>query len=88
MKKFVAFKQYNAMDYLGSDMVLCDSQDEAEYEVVLQDGDKLVESDEGVSLIRCGVWFSQITKMNTFKSVGFSHPENESIKLKLIKCVD
>lgn len=87
MKRFVAFEQFNAFDYLGSRMILCKA-DAAEYEVVLNEGDKLVEYDDGISLVRNGIWYSQDDKMNTFKGVNFfdrDDPQN-NVQLKLLKC--
>ena len=89
MKKFVSFEGYNAMDYYGHEMALENSRDDAEFEVVLHDGDKLVKTDEGLMLVRDGLYYRQSTKMNTFKGVTFANFEDfdevDTVQLKLIK---
>lgn len=79
----VLFNQYNAMEFLASEMELCNEHD-AEFKIKLAAGDKLVETDEGLNLVRNGIWFTQIEKMSTFKTVSFIC-DGHKIKLKLHK---
>lgn len=90
MKKLVKFTEYNGIDYLGHNMVLCDNKDEAEFELVLNGDDKIVKDERGVCLIRQGSTYVQQTKMSSFKGVNFvfdGYPgpgEKSSVQLKLI----
>ena len=53
MKAFVRFEGHNAGDYWGQRMVVVDSADKADYELLLQDKDKLVMDPElGTLLVR------------------------------------
>lgn len=85
MKKLVAFEGYNSMEYYGHHMIICESKDNAEFQVVLREDDKIVSADEAVFLVRDGIWYSQNTKMDTFKDVSFFAENEPTITLKLLK---
>ena len=54
MKQAVYFEEGNAGDYLAQVMHLALNSEQAEYEVILRDGDKLINTDMGVMLERGG----------------------------------
>jgi hypothetical protein len=89
MKKAVYFEEANACDYLAQVMHLALNSEQAEYEVILRDGDKLINTDMGVMLERSGRQYTQKTYMTSFAGVAFvghtSDPEKEVIKLKMLK---
>lgn len=89
MKKLVYFKEENAGDYLAQVMNLAEKAEQAEYEVILRDGDKLINTDIGVMLERGGRQYTQKTYMTSFTGVAFiehtSGPERDAITLKMIK---
>lgn len=89
MKKAVYFEGANAYDYYAHIMHLADAES-AEYEVVLREGDRLIESDlDGVVLVRGNRMYTQKTYMTGFRGVAFvehtSDPVQEVITLKLLK---
>lgn len=88
MKQAVYFEGANAGDYYANIMHLAVGG-EAEYEVVLRDGDKLTNTDMGVMLFRGRKQYIQCTRMSAFKGVAFSEytsdPDKEVITCKLIK---
>ena len=89
MKQTVYFEQGNAGDYLAQIINIAKDDAEAEYEVVMREGDRLIDTDIGVMLERGGRQYVQKTYMTSFTGVAFvehtSDPEKEVIKLKMIK---
>ena len=87
MKKSVYFEQGNAGDYLAQVMHLALNSEQAEYEVILRDGDKLINTDMGVMLERGGRRYAQKTYMTSFTGVAFveytSDPDRGVITLKM-----
>lgn len=93
MKVKVYIEQYNAYDYLASEIKLAKEDSEAEYELVLNNDDKLHDDElHGLTLVRDGLEYNQVTKMNSFKGVSFfpKNPEffedgvGENVQLRLI----
>ena len=88
MKKSVYFEEANAGEYLAQVMHLALNSEQAEYEVILRDGDKLINTDMGVMLERGGRQYVQKTYM-TITGVAFveytSDPDRDVISLKMIK---
>ncbi len=89
MKKSVYLEEGNAGDYLAQVMHLALNSEQAEYEVILRDGDKLINTDMGVMLERGGRHYMQKTYMTSFTGVAFveytSDPDRGVITLKMIK---
>lgn len=71
MKIAITTTQRNAGDYLATVASVCKA-DDAEFFVVIQDGDKL-ENDEmhGLTLTRNGVCYIQDTQMMHFRGMAF-----------------
>lgn len=89
MKKLVYFGGFNGYDYYGHWLYLAASKEDAEYEIVLNEGDVLTdESSAPATLVRGGKTFTQITRMNTFNGVAFvkdAYGKKDVITCKLIK---
>ena len=88
MKQAVYFEEANAGEYLAQVMHLALNSEQAEYEVILRDGDKLINTDMGVMLERGGRQYVQKTYM-TITGVAFveytSDPDRDVITLKMVK---
>ena len=89
MKQAVYFEEANAGEYLAQVMHLALNSEQAEYEVILRDGDKLINTDMGVMLVREKRQYVQKTYMTSFAGVEFveytSDPDRGVITLKMIK---
>ena len=89
MKQAVYFEEANAGEYLAQVMHLALNSEQAEYEVILRDGDKLINTDMGVMLERGGRQYVQKTYMTSFTGVAFveytSDPDRDVISLKMVK---
>ena len=89
MKQAVYFEEANAGEYLAQIINIAKDDAEAEYEVVMREGDRLIDTDIGVMLVREKRQYVQKTYMTSFNEVAFvehtSDPEKEVIKLKMIK---
>ncbi len=89
MKVGVYFKEANAGDYLAQILKIANNPQDTEYNLVLQEGDRLVNTSLGVVLVRNGREYVQKTYMASFKAVAFVEhtycPEKNVIKAKLIK---
>ena len=88
MKQAVYFEEANAGEYLAQVMHLALNSEQAEYEVILRDGDKLITTDIGVMLEWGGREYVQKTYM-TITGVAFveytSDPDRDVITLKMVK---
>ena len=89
MKKSVYFEEANAGEYLAQIINIAKDDAEAEYEVVMREGDRLIDTDIGVMLERGGRQYTQKTYMTSFTGVAFvehtSDPDRGVITLKMIK---
>ena len=89
MKQTVYFEEANAGEYLAQIINIAKDDAEAEYEVVMRDGDRLIDTDIGVMLVRENRQYVQKTYMTSFAGVAFveytSDPERDVITLKMIK---
>lgn len=88
MKKSVYFEEANAGEYLAQIINIAKDDAEAEYEVVMREGDRLIDTDIGVMLERGGRQYVQKTCM-TITGVAFveytSDPDRDVITLKMVK---
>lgn len=86
MKKFIRLAEFNCGDFLGHQLVVC-SQEQAEFEIILDDNDNIVERDEGTYLVRHGIWYLQTVRMSGFRGVNFKNEDdfNDNIQCKLVK---
>ncbi len=88
MKQSVYFEQNNAGDYLAQVMHLAENQEQAEYEVILKDGDRLITTELGTTLVRGSRHYMQQTYMKRFSSVCFiehtSDPQKDTVVLKML----
>ena len=88
MKQAVYFEEANAGEYLAQIINIAKDDAEAEYEVVMREGDRLIDTDIGVMLERGGRQYVQKTYM-TSTGVAFveytSDPDRDVITLKMIK---
>lgn len=89
MKQTVYFEEANAGEYLAQIINIAKDDAEAEYEVVMRDGDRLIDTDMGVMLVREKRQYVQKTYMTSFTGVAFveytSDPDRDVITLKMIK---
>jgi DNA-binding XRE family transcriptional regulator len=95
MKAFVRFEGHNAGDYWGQRMVVVDTAEQADYELLLQDKDRLVMDPElGTLLVRNKIEYLQVERMIKFKGVNFApwsdcgreaDPDEPSVQCKLLK---
>ena len=89
MKKSVYFEEANAGEYLAQIINIAKDDAEAEYEVVMREGDRLIDTDIGVMLERGGRQYVQKTYMTSFTGVAFveytSDPDRDVITLKMVK---
>ena len=89
MKQAVYFEEANAGEYLAQIINIAKDDAEAEYEVVMREGDRLIDTDMGVMLVREKRQYVQKTYMTSFTDVAFveytSDPDRDVITLKMIK---